>query len=158
MPKFSDNLTEEELQNLVEEASLKYFGKQFKHQVKINRRMTTTGGRYHLDDHHIEINAHFLVPQYHQELVDIIKHELTHYHLHLSHRGYRHRDQDFKVLLNKVGGSRYAPDIGLRRKRRANYLYVCTVCGQKYWRVRRLNIRRYVCGHCKGKLKMVDHR
>lgn len=158
MPKFSDNLTEEELQKLVEEVSLKYFGKQFKHQVKINRRMTTTGGRYHLDDHHIEINAHFLVPQYYQELVDIIKHELTHYHLHLSHRGYRHRDLDFKVLLNKVGGSRYAPDIGLRRKRRANYLYVCTVCGQKYWRVRRLNIRRYVCGHCKGKLKMVDHR
>lgn len=29
------------------------------HMVKINRRMTTTGGRYHLDDHHIEINAHF---------------------------------------------------------------------------------------------------
>lgn len=157
MPKFSDNLTEKELQKLVQEVSLKYFGRQFKHQVKINKRMTTTGGRYHLDDHHIEINAHFLVPQYYQELIGIIKHELTHYHLHLNHRGYRHQDHDFKVLLNKVGGSRYAPDIGLRRKSKAKYLYVCTVCGQKYWRVRRLDLRRYACGHCKGKLKLVDH-
>lgn len=36
-----------------------YFQRPFLHMVKINRRMTTTGGRYHLDDHHIEINAHF---------------------------------------------------------------------------------------------------
>ena len=157
MPKFSDNLTEEELQNLVAEVSFKYFGRQFKHQVKINKRMTTTGGRYHLDDHHIEINAHFLAPQYRQELIGIIKHELTHYHLHLTHKGYRHKDQDFKVLLDRVGGSRYAPDIGLKRKRKAKYLYICTVCGQKYWRVRRLNLRRYACGHCKGKLKLVDY-
>ena len=157
MPNFSGNMTEEELQKLVENVSRTSFGRQFKHQVKINKRMTTTGGRYHLDDHHIEINAHFLAPQYRQELIGIIKHELTHYHLHLNHRGYRHQDHDFKVLLNKVGGSRYAPDIGLRRKRKAKYLYICTVCGQKYWRVRRLNLRRYACGHCKGKLKLVDY-
>lgn len=52
-------MNENELQNLVEEISLKYFDRPFKHRVKINRRMTTTGGRYHLDDHHLEINAHF---------------------------------------------------------------------------------------------------
>ena len=158
MPKFSDNLTEEELQNLVQEVSLKYFGRQFKHQVKINKRMTTTGGRYHLDDHHIEINAHFLVPQYYQELIGIIKHELTHYHLHLAHKGYRHKDQDFKVLLDRVGGSRYAPDIGLKRKRKAKYLYVCTICGQQFVRVRRVNVRRYGCGKCGGRLRLVSYK
>ncbi len=158
MPKFSDNLTEEELQNLVAEVSLKYFGRQFKHQVKINKRMTTTGGRYHLDDHHIEINAHFLAPQYRQELIGIIKHELTHYHLHLTHKGYRHKDQDFNILLDKVGGSRYAPDIGLKRKRKAKYLYVCTICGQQFVRVRRINLRRYGCGKCGGRLKLVSYK
>ncbi|WP_294759872.1 SprT family protein [uncultured Lactobacillus sp.] len=151
-------MTEEELQNLVQEVSLKYFGRQFKHKVKINKRMTTTGGRYHLDDHHIEINAHFLVPQYYQELIGIIKHELTHYHLHLAHKGYRHKDQDFKVLLDRVGGSRYAPDIGLKRKRKAKYLYVCTICGQQFVRVRRVNVRRYGCGKCGGRLRLVSYR
>ena len=158
MPDFSGNMTEEELQKLVESISCQFFGRQFKHQVKINKRMTTTGGRYHLDDHHIEVNAHFLAPQYRQELIGIIKHELTHYHLHLTHKGYRHKDQDFKILLDKVGGSRYAPDIGLKRKRKAKYLYVCTICGQQFVRFRRINLRRYGCGKCGGRLKLVSYK
>ena len=158
MPDFSGNMTEEELQKLVENISSQFFGRQFKHQVKINNRMTTTGGRYHLDDHHIEVNAHFLAPQYRQELIGIIKHELTHYHLHLTHKGYRHKDQDFNILLDKVGGSRYAPDIGLKRKRKAKYLYVCTICGKQFVRVRRINLRRYGCGKCGGRLKLVSYK
>ena len=89
---------------MVEEISIKAFGRPFVHQVKINRRMKTTGGRYHLDDHHLEINAHFLEAENRQYLVGIIKHELTHYHLHLLGLGYRHKDHDFKVLLKRVGG------------------------------------------------------
>lgn len=145
-------MTESELQELVERISLQFFGRPFIHQVKINRRMRTTGGRYHLDDHHIEINAHFLAPQYHRELVGIIKHELCHYHLHLLGAGYQHRDRDFKVLLKKVGGSRYAPDIGLRKTRHINYFYVCQSCGLVYPRIRKINVRRYRCGRCGGKL------
>ncbi|MDN6779675.1 MAG: SprT family protein, partial [Lactobacillus sp.] len=134
------------LQNLIEQISLQYFNRPFLHEAKINRRMTTTGGRYHLDDHHIEINAHFLAPQYHEYLIGIIKHELCHYHLHLLKRGYRHRDRDFKVLLKKAGGSRYAPDIGLRRQKKFNYIYICERCGLQYPRMRRINTRRYRCG------------
>ena len=151
----SVRMTEEELQKLVEQISLKYFGRPFVHKVKINKRMTTTGGRYHINDHHIEINAHFLAPQYHDDLVGVIKHELTHYHLHLLGMGYEHRNRDFKNLLRQVGGSRYAPDIGLRRKRRVNYLYVCEKCGMHYPRIRRINVRRYRCGKCKGKLRLL---
>lgn len=75
--------------------------------------------------------------------------------MHLSHQGYRHQDQDFKTLLSAVGGSRYAPDIGLKRTRKAKYLYVCTKCGQEFLRVRRLNLRRFACGRCGGKLKLL---
>ena len=141
-----------ELQSLVEEISLKYFGQSFRHRVKINHRMKTTGGRYHLDDHHIEINAHFLTADHYDDLVGIIKHELCHYHLHLLGMGYQHRNRDFKVLLQKVGGSRYAPDIGLKRKRKINYLYQCENCSLQYPRIRRINTRRYRCGKCRGKL------
>lgn len=148
-------MNEEELQKLVEQISLQSFGRPFLHRVKINRRMTTTGGRYHLDDHHLEFNAHFLTPDHYSNLVGIIKHELCHYHLHLLGLGYQHRDHDFKVLLKRVGGSRYAPDIGLRKTRKRHYLYVCQNCGLQYPRVRRLNTRRYRCGRCHGKLKLV---
>lgn len=146
------SMNEEELQILVEKISLQSFGRPFRHTVKINHRMTTTGGRYHLGDHHLEINAHFLAPRYHAALVGIIKHELCHYHLHLLGRGYRHRDADFKKLLKKVGGTRYAPDIGLRRKSKTNYVYVCEKCGCQYPRVRKINVRRYRCGRCQGRL------
>lgn len=149
-------MNENELQKLVEDISLKYFGRPFVHQVKINRRMTTTGGQYHLSDHHLEINAHFLVPQYHDYLVGIIKHELCHYHLHLLGLGYQHRNRDFKVLLQKVGGSRYAPDIGLHKKKKYRYLYTCKNCGLKYPRMRKINTRKYRCGKCHGQLYLTQ--
>ncbi len=148
-------MTEAELQKLVEDISLKYFGRPFIHTVKINRRMKTTGGRYHLDDHHIEINAHFLEAKNREYLPGIIKHELTHYHLHLLGLGYQHKDRDFKTLLEKVGGSRYAPDIGQRRKQNYKYHYRCQGCGQDLYRVRRLNTRRYVCARCRGKFALL---
>ena len=57
-------MNQAELQKLVEEISLRYFYAPFKHEVKINNRMTTTGGRYFLKDHHIDINGHFLDKKY----------------------------------------------------------------------------------------------
>lgn len=149
-------MTEQELQKLVEKISLTYFDQPFCHRAKINTRMTTTGGRYHLADHHLEINAHFLVSQYQNELLGIIKHELVHYHLHMAGKGYRHCDRDFKILLNKVGGSRYTPDIGLKRKQAVKFNYFCQACGQCYSRVRRINLQRYVCGKCGGKLQLTS--
>lgn len=145
-------MNEEQLQKLVEEISIKYFNIPFIHQVRINRRLKTTGGRYNLQDHHIDINAHFLTQKYHNDLVGIIKHELVHYHLHLHGLGYKHQDRDFKQLLKQVGGSRYAPDIGLRNKQKVNYIYQCQNCKLKYYRVRKVNTRRYRCGKCGGKL------
>ncbi|MFR0612895.1 SprT family protein [Lactobacillus porci] len=150
-------MNEAELQKLVEEISIKAFGRPFVHQVKINRRMKTTGGRYHLDDHHLEINAHFLEAENRQYLAGIIKHELTHYHLHLLGLGYQHKDRDFKVLLKRVGGSRYAPNIGQGRRQQRKYLYQCQKCGLKYPRVRKINTRRYFCGRCGGQLRLVEH-
>lgn len=149
-------MTEAELKQLVEKISEQAFQRPFKHQVKINHRMTTTGGRYYLNDHHLEINGHFLAPQYRNELIGIIKHELVHYHLHLAHQGYRHRDSDFKLLLNRVQGSRYAPDIGLRRKPKRKYTYVCQNCKVTFKRVRRIDVSRFACGRCGGMLRLIN--
>lgn len=97
----------------------------------------------------------FLDEKYRSDLVGIIKHELTHYHLHLAGLGYQHRNRDFKNLLARVGGSRYTPDIGLRRRQVKNYLYECEDCHFQYPRVRKVNTRKYRCGRCGGRLKLV---
>lgn len=138
----------DELQALVEKVSHVYFHRPFRHQAVINRRLRTIGGRYLLASHNLEFNYRYLNNR--EQLVGIIKHELCHYHLHLLHRGFRHRDRDFKVLLAQVGGLRYAPAL----PRTFRYRYVCTKCGRVYLRQRRLNTRRYVCGRCHGRLEL----
>lgn len=99
--------TNQSLQQWVETVSLRDFGKPFRHQARYNGRLKSTGGRYLLASHHIEINPKQLRAFGEEEVERIIKHELCHYHLHLEGRGYRHRDREFKELLQAVGGSRY---------------------------------------------------
>lgn len=111
-------ISEQELQQLVESISLESFGRAFLHQAKINRRLKTTGGRYQLSDHHLEFNPLFLKKENLHYLPGIIKHELVHYHLHLAGLGYQHKDPDFKLLLQKVGGSRYAPRLEENKRSR----------------------------------------
>lgn len=89
------------------------------------------------------------------QILGIIKHELTHYHLHLAGLGYQHRNRDFKNLLTTVGGSRYTPDIGLRRRQNRNYLYECEDCQFQYPRVRKVNTQKYRCGRCRGRLRLI---
>ena len=90
-------MADEELQGLIETVSLETFGKPFIHVACFNKRLRTTGGRYMLYDHSIEINPLVLNIHGTEELLGVIKHELCHYHLHIEGRGYRHRDEDFKV-------------------------------------------------------------
>lgn len=148
-------MTDEELQAWVKEVSLTAFGLPFQHRAFFNHRLKTTGGRYHLEDHHLDFNPKMLA--FGEDVfVGIIKHELCHYHLHLQKKGYRHKDRDFKVLLAQVGGSRFAPEIALGRK----YVYVCQKCGSLIVRKRRIDTKRFVCGKCKGKLvfEKIDER
>jgi SprT-like protein len=145
------------LQALVEELSLTYFKRPFKHLALFNSRLRTTGGRYLLRSHNIEINRKYYEAYGKEELVGIIKHELCHYHLHLEGKGYQHRDQDFKQLLSLVGAPRYcSPLEGETKKIQLLHQYICTVCNTSYNRKRKVNIIRFVCGKCRGKLKEVQ--
>ena len=131
-------MTNEELQAWVQALSQTAFSMEFSHRAYFNARLRTTGGRYRLADHNIEINPKML--GYGKEVVaGIIKHELCHYHLH------------FKRLLAKVGGSRYAPAAPKQRK----YHYQCTNCQQDYFRQRLVNTDKYVCSKCHGRLALV---
>lgn len=98
-------MTNQELQNLVERWSQESFGRPFLHQAVFNRRLKTTGGRYHLGDHHIDINPLMLEEYDLATLKQVVLHELCHYHLHLTGQGFGHRDRDFKALLMQVGGA-----------------------------------------------------
>ncbi|HJA73585.1 MAG TPA: SprT family protein [Candidatus Limosilactobacillus faecipullorum] len=146
-------MTNEELQRLAQQWSLSAFSKPINHPVIFNRRLRTTGGRYHLQDHHIDINPLMYEEFDLANLKRVVLHELCHYHLHLAGMGYRHRDADFKRLLTAVGGSRYAPAISRRRglKPQRIIYYQCQQCGEIIQRKRRFNTVRYVCAKCGGK-------
>jgi|UPI0003B62B08 SprT-like protein len=144
-------LTDSELQAWVESISLSCFGKPFLHEARFNPRLKTTGGRYHLGDHRIEMNPKHLI--HGQEVFGkIILHELCHYHLHLEGKGYRHRDRDFKQLLAAVGGLRYAPRLPGQTK--PKYVVHCLACGRRAFRQRQMQVDRYRCAQCGGRLKL----
>jgi len=144
---------------MVEKISLELFGKLFRHKAFFNNRLKTTGGRYMLSSNNIEINKKYYEQLGEEELIGIIKHELCHYHLHLEDKGYKHRDRDFRELLMKVDAPRFCstlPDRPTRKSVRPELLYSCTSCKQIYKRKRAVNINKYVCGKCRGKLIKIN--
>lgn len=150
-------MDQKQLQDLVMKISEKSFGKAFRHIAVFNPRLRTTGGRYLLKTHNLEFNPKQLEHHGEEEFIKIIKHELCHYHLHLEGRGYKHQDTDFKSLLKQVGGSRYCQAIpGARRQSQWSYIYECVNCHQKYKRKRRIDLKKYRCGICRGKLKLIN--
>ncbi|MRG87207.1 SprT family protein [Salinibacillus xinjiangensis] len=144
-----------ELTQLVNQLSIEYFHKPFVDQASFNGRLRTTGGRYLPSKRKIEINPKYLDELGMDELIGIIKHELCHYHLHIEGKGYQHRDRDFRELLNKTGSPRHCRALPSVRERTNSHTYKCTQCGHLYYRKRRVNVQKYRCGKCRGKLKKV---
>lgn len=149
-------MNDKQLQQLVEEISNSFFQKPFRHQAVFNSRLRTTGGRYLLQSHNIELNRVYYEEHGLAELEGIIKHELCHYHLHLEGMGYKHRDRDFKNLLKEVGAPRHCTPLILKENDAYKYVYSCTSCTQVFKRKRSMNVSRYVCGKCGGKIKEIQ--
>lgn len=146
-----------ELQTLTEYISENEFKKPFKHHAYFNKRLRTTGGRYLLQSHDIEINPRQYENFGTDAIINIIKHELCHYHLHIERKGYRHRDKDFKILSEQVNAPRFCTPIQTYEER-ANYVYMCNNCKQKFLRIRKVNTRKMRCGKCGGKLVLKSHK
>lgn len=148
------DLGNKELQKLVETVSVRCFGKEFSHTAFFNPRLRTTGGRYHLSDHHIDVNPRVFEKYGWSELIDVIIHELCHYHLHLSGEGYQHRDKSFKELLKKTGGSRFVRPL-TQEGNIGKFIYQCLVCEKVYPRKRRMSVEKYCCP-CGGRLTLIN--
>src|SRR5690625_5022479 len=119
-------LTNKDLFNLVNELSLRYFDKPFKHEAKFNYRLRTTGGRYIPMKKVIEINPKYMV-ELEEEFIGIIKHELCHYHLHIEGRGYKHGDKEFKELLTATGSPRFCKPLPSNQKKYNTAMYAWNV-------------------------------
>lgn len=144
-------LNEKELYEIVNKLSITYFHKPFIDEVRFNHRLRTTGGRYIPAKRVIELNPKYAVEMDKAEFIGIIKHELCHYHLHIEGKGYRHRDEDFKKLLKQTGSPRFCSPLP-SQEQRYKYEYRCKKCNQVYERKRRINIKKYRCGKCRGAL------
>ncbi|WKA55339.1 SprT family protein [Planococcus shixiaomingii] len=151
-------MTNEELTELIKDISLDVFKKPFQHNGSFNARLRTTGGRYLLRSHNIEINPNSYKNFGFSELEGIIKHELCHYHLHLEGKGYKHRDADFRKMLQETGSPRFCSSIAPPTKKKTvkRYVYECVACKTNYIRKIRMNTERYRCGRCAGKLAAVQ--
>ena len=107
-----------------------------------------------LRSHNIEVNRRYYEKFGLDELIGIIKHELCHYHLHIEGKGYKHRDADFRNLMKEVGAPRFCSTLNEPEKKKAGKVYVfqCTQCSLEYIRKRNMNVAKYVCGKCRGRL------
>ncbi|WP_214484442.1 SprT family protein [Bacillus sp. SM2101] len=150
-------MDDRQLQELVEEVSQLSFGKPFRHKAAFNNRLRTTGGRYLLKSHNIELNVKYYQEHGISDLIDVIKHELCHYHLHIEGKGYKHRDRDFKQLLTLVNAPRYCKPIQATTKnKKYEYKYECIKCKKQYMRKKRMDTNKYVCGQCRGRIRLLD--
>lgn len=131
------------------------FGKAFKHQARWNQRLRSTGGRFFPKDGHLDFNPKMLEEHGLDIFRKIVLHELCHYHLYFEKKGYRHGDADFKALLRAVDGLRFAPAIS--GKRQTTHHYQCQSCGQAYVRRRRMDLKKYRCGRCRGFLTKLEN-
>lgn len=147
-------MTQEELQELVRELSIEYFGEPFLHKALFNNRLRTTGGRYHLDTHHLDFNPKILDTFGEEVFIGVVKHELCHYHLHIKGKGFTHADDDFKLLLQQVQGLRYTPSIERKQGSACRWVYQCKQCKDFIYRQRRFNVQKYICTKCKGHFKL----
>ncbi len=148
-------MNDEQLTRLICDISSDVFGKPFKHQGKFNGRLRTTGGRYLLRSHDIELNPASYNEFGYDELVGIIQHELCHYHLHLEGKGYKHRDKDFRDLLKQTGSPRFCSLLTEKRRQSSGFhLYECISCKTEFPRKIRMNTAKYRCGRCTGKLRL----
>lgn len=146
-------MTDADLTQLVRDVSQTYFHRPFTHAALFNPRLRTTGGRYHLGDHHLDFNPKVLVYYDQNVLIGLIKHELCHYHLHLSGQPYQHRSPVFKHWLQQVQGLRYTPPFPQAGQKLV--LYQCQGCQILYYRRRRLDVTKYICRKCGGRLKFI---
>jgi SprT-like protein len=149
-------MTDEELTALTQEISAEKFQKLFKHRASFNQRLRTTGGRYVLSTGNIEVNPRSMNDYGRQEVIDIVKHELCHYHLHLEGKGCKHQDGEFQELLKRVKGTMHCRSLEqYRLKQKKRYQYACKSCHISFKRTRQLDTRKYVCAACKGTLKKI---
>ncbi|GAE93570.1 metallopeptidase [Gracilibacillus boraciitolerans JCM 21714] len=148
-------MCQRDLEALTNELSSQFFNKEFNDKVQFNPRLRTTGGRYIPAKRVIELNPKYFGELGYEEFVGIIKHELCHYHLHIEGKGYQHRDADFKQLLKMTNSPRHCTPPLPSMENDLKHLYKCKNCGHLYERKRRINMKRYRCGKCKGMLTLV---
>lgn len=144
-------LTQQQLQARVEYISREFFHLPFTDRAVYNNRLRRAAGRFLPATMSLDFSVKLFAGYTEAQRDDVIKHELTHYHLYRTHRGYKHGDADFKALLARVGGTRFAP-APPANDHEFYYVYQCQRCGQKYPRRRRFNTNRYVCSKCRGHL------
>ncbi len=137
-----------DLLTLVQDLSVLHFAKPFNGQVRWNARLRTSAGRCVHPAGSIELNPRYMDYYGEQALIDTLKHELIHYHYPKAGHG-----PVFQREAQRIGCQRHCLPLPGQV---TFYVYKCQDCGQGYRRRKRVNLRKYRCGKCRGRLKLIS--
>ena len=146
-------MTDEQLQRWVEYISLRDFGRPFEHRATFNRRLRATGGRYFLKTHHIEISsAHYQA--YGKEESEWKKSSNTNFVITICTGRGGGFVTGFRIssIASKNRRKPLLPSAHPHRtpSEPIRYLLRCRQCEAVYYRKRKVDTSRYVCGRCRG--------
>lgn len=134
------------------EFNKKYFDNKLPFDVKVvwDNRLVASAGSYNWSwgntNKTIKLSPHY-IKKFPEELDNILLHEM----IHAS--GIRGHGERFKKEMRRINS--FGWNVQTHSKERAvTHTYVCKQCKQTIKRSRRINVERYVCGKCGGKLTL----
>lgn len=142
-------LDETELYRITSQLYRHYTREVFSGDVKWSNRLKTSGGniRYsrERESARIQINRAYVEKFGKEELIEILKHELTHYYLYKRKKWKHGHGSEFVKTLKDIFKSsciaaKYNEDI-------YRYHYYCQSCGAVYKSIRKMH-RRIFCSKC----------
>ena len=160
--------TEAELQAIANQMCQQFFNYSFDGAIQWSKRLYKTAGRCDVIFQNGQIQqarillSHAYFQNYGiEELYNILKHELAHYHLFRS-TGFKHRHNStaFRNLLTHLDAPRYAKSMeNLKSKqnspkqflfeasdvRKTPFVYACPTCGHRYPRKKRIKGSCSIC-------------
>ena len=134
-------MTEEKLNALARDLYAKHFGREFKGEVVLSRKMRVSAGNCRPDGR-IALNLPYCEKYGEDEAVRVLKHELAHLFLFQTVGNHSHKDRVFNEILDRIDGAKVAKPMPA-----IIFVYACPKC-HKEWRFARKDNRARSCNEC----------
>lgn len=142
------------LKKLYDELHEKYFNNKFAdYDVTVNwsNRLTACAGncRSNKWEKTAKIN---LSTHYHEKYPEDVAKTLLHEMIHIHAKGHGQYFQSEMQRIRRLGGEVYRYSKERATEKNIKWEYICSNCGIKNPRARKLDVNKYICRRCRSKL------